>query len=884
MRFLRVGLGRDDNPAASVNYFTACGTVLINDSAGRILLAAECEERLFMLYGAEENLKGLTTQEVLESRRKFGRNELAAAEKCSFLKTAAKIFMEPVFLLLIGASLIYFLLNEVRDGVIMLLFIIFMGGINLYQEWRTDKTLEALRSLSSPRVSVIRDGAEVSIAAEDLVPGDTMLLKEGEKIAADGEIVFCDGLGVDESALTGESDIVWKSTFLESGDSRHWRGDYCYCGTNVITGRASVQVTATGLLTEYGKIGADVAGAPDRPTPLEKQTRHLVRNCSFFSLSMMVLVVIATLRNGSTFIAAALSGITLAMATIPEEFPVILTVFLAMGAWRLAKRSALIRRIPSVETLGAITVLCVDKTGTLTENNMSLRELLPAAGKSTAELLEAAVLASETNPYDPMERALVKRAADCGLDVEALQGGELVHEYPFSSEARMMGHIWRRKDGATLAAKGSPENIFPLCSLTAEERAAAEASQRRLADMGCRVLAVAVCRSMEEIPENLSSCRLELVGLTAFIDPPRAAVPASIAACRSAGIRVAMITGDNSVTAHRIAHEVGIDSGGRKEHEIISGYELETLDDAALAERLKHVTIFSRILPREKMRIVKAFRSAGEVVAMTGDGVNDAPALKYADIGIAMGERGTEVAREAADMVLLNDDFTTIVDTVRDGRRIYDNIRKAMEYVLVIHIPIALSALAAPLLGLPTLLAPIHVVLLELIIDPTCSIVFERQPAEADIMNRPPRAMNSSMVTGAILGKALVQGLVIFAAAFGSYCMTLPRGGAEHARTFFLAVLVLANLFLVYVNRSDRRAAFAKSTGAPFDPIPCLINFAVLGSLILISSVPALAMTAKVKPLTLFEFAEVITVAAIATFWWEIIKLYKRQQETQKAQ
>lgn len=880
---MRVGLGRDDNPAASVNHFTACGTVLINDSAGRILLAAECEERLFMLYGAEENLVGLTSQEVLESRQKFGRNELAAAEKSSLFKTAAKIFMEPVFLLLIGASLIYFLLKEPRDGTIMLVFVVFMGGINLYQEWRTDKTLEALRGLSSPRVTVIRDGAEITVAAEDLVPGDMMLLKEGEKIAADGEIVFCDGLGVDESALTGESDIVWKSLFADSDESRHWRGDFCYCGANVITGRAAVRVTATGLLTEYGKIGADVAGAPDRPTPLEKQTRRLVRNCSFFSLSMMVLVIIATLRNGSTVIEAALSGITLAMATIPEEFPVILTVFLAMGAWRLAKRSALIRRIPSVETLGAITVLCVDKTGTLTENRMSLRELVPVAGKSSAELLEAAVLASETNPYDPMERALVAQAADCGLDVAALQGGELVHEYPFSSEARMMGHIWRRGDGIMLAAKGSPENIFPLCSLTSEEREQAEASQRRLADMGCRVLAVALCRSMAEIPENLTDCHLEAVGLTAFIDPPRATVPASIEACRCAGIRVAMITGDNSMTAHRIAHEVGIDSAGKKEHEIVSGFELERLDDASLTERLKSVTIFSRILPREKMRIVKAFRAAGEVVAMTGDGVNDAPALKYADIGIAMGERGTEVAREAADMVLLNDDFATIVDTVRDGRRIYDNIRKAMEYVLVIHIPIALSALAAPLLGLPVLLAPIHVVLLELIIDPTCSIVFERQPAEADIMKRAPRDVNSSMVTAPILTKALAQGLVIFAAAFGSYCVMLPLGGAEHARTFFLAVLVLANLFLVYVNRSDKRAAFATSAGTPFDPVPCLINFAVLGSLILISSVPALATTAKVKPLTLFEFAEVIAVAAIATFWWEIVKLEKRRREAQMA-
>ncbi|MEG1799469.1 MAG: HAD-IC family P-type ATPase, partial [Synergistaceae bacterium] len=434
----------------------------------------------------------------------------------------------------------------------------------------------------------------------------------------------------------------------------------------------------------YGKIGADVAGAPDRPTPLEKQTGRLVRNCSVFSFVMMLLVVAATLLNGTGFTEAALSGITLAMATIPEEFPVILTVFLAMGAWRLAGRSALIRRIPSVETLGAVTVLCVDKTGTLTENRMALRELVPLAENSELRLLEVSVMASETNPYDPMERALVSRAKACGLDVERIQGRTLLHEYPFSSEARMMGHVWEDNGCCVLAAKGSPENIFPLCGLSPEDLAFAENEQKRLSDMGCRVLAAALCRFSGEAPENLTDCRLELIGLTAFMDPPRKSVPLSIEACRTAGIRVAMITGDNSATAHKIAHEVGIDSAGCLEHEIITGYELEELDHNELIERLKHVTIFSRILPRQKMRIVQAFRDAGEVVAMTGDGVNDAPALKYADIGIAMGERGTEVAREAADMVLLNDDFATIVETVRDGRRIYDNIRKAMEYVLVI--------------------------------------------------------------------------------------------------------------------------------------------------------------------------------------------------------
>lgn len=820
--------------------------------------------------------EGLSMEEVLESRKINGRNEIALEVKASLMKNILKFFSEPVFLLLLGASLIYFALGEPRDGSIMLVFIAFMGGINLYQEWKTDKTLEALRNLSSPKVHVIREGSKEIIPSDDLVPGDIMLLSEGERISADGEIIFSDGFGVDESSLTGESDIVWKLSAPSLNADRHWRLDQCYSGTNVITGRAVVRVTATGPATEYGKIGADVASAPDRPTPLEKQTRKLVRNCSGFSFVMMLLVVFATLNNGSSLIDAALSGITIAMATIPEEFPVVLTVFLAMGAWRIARRNALVRRMPSVETLGAVTVLCVDKTGTLTQNRMGLRELVPAADKNLSELIKVSIMASETDPYDPMEIALINRAEAEGMDVSLLQGHSLIYEYPFSSEVRMMGHVWEVGGKKVLAAKGSPENIFKLCRLTANNKLEAEAEQERLSDMGCRVLAVAVNNSLENIPAEITDCRMELVGLAAFIDPPREAVPAAVAACHSAGVRIAIITGDNSVTAHRIAHEIGLSTAGEEEHQIITGDELETLDNGALTERLRNVTIFSRILPRQKMRIIKAFKAAGEVVAMTGDGVNDAPALKYADIGIAMGERGTQVAREAADMVLLNDNFTTIVDTIRDGRRIYDNICKAMEYVIVIHIPIALSALAAPLLGLPTLLLPIHVVLLEMIIDPTCSIVFERQPAEPDIMKRPPRPVNSSIVNKSIFAKALLQGLVIFAAVFGSLCYTLPHEGAEHARTFFLAVLVLSNLFLVYVNRSDTRPAFA-GTGDKTDPVPWIINLSILGGLVIISSVPALASMAKVRQLSPADFAAAAAIAACATFWWEIVKFFRRK-------
>ena len=819
-----------------------------------------------------EKYRGLTDEEARSAREKYGANTLAKERKSSLLKTLAGFFKEPVFLLLIGAACLYFFLGEPRDGAVMLVFVIFMAGINLYQEWKTDKTLEALKELSSPKVNVIRNGRELSIPSEELVPGDVMLLAEGERISADGEMLEADGFGADESTLTGEADIVWKVKAPAPDEGRCWRTDHCYAGTNVVAGRAAVRVTATGTATEYGKIGLDVAEAPDRPTPLEKQTRRLVRDCSIFSFVMLLFVVGATLHCGSGIIDAALAGITIAMATIPEEFPVVLTVFLALGAWRLARRNALIRRIPSVETLGAVTVLCVDKTGTLTENRMTLRELLPL-GHSQKELAETAVLACETNPYDPMERAIIGEAERDGIDAAALQGSKLLHEYPFSSESRMMAHIWELDGRRTVAAKGSPESIFPLCGLSAEELAEAQREQARLSDAGCRVLAIARNDDLREIPEKMTDCPMTLIGLAAFIDPPRENVPASIRACAEAGVRVVMITGDNSATAHRIAHEVGL--GERDdEHVMITGEELERLDPKS--EKFRDVTIFSRILPREKMQIVKALRGRGEVVAMTGDGVNDAPALKYADIGIAMGGRGTAVAREAADMVLLDDDFSTIVSTIRDGRRIYDNIRKAMEYVLVIHIPIALSALAAPLLGLSTLLAPIHVVLLELIIDPTCSIIFERQPAEKDIMNRPPRPTGAPIVTRATFAKAVAQGLVIFAAAFGSYYLMLPADGADHARTFFLTVLVLSNLFLVYVNRSDRDSAFAKG-GAAADHIAWIVNFSVLAGLVILSTVKPLAAATKLQALSAGDFAAAALIAAAATFWWELVKWAKRR-------
>jgi Ca2+-transporting ATPase len=828
-----------------------------------------------MQFGDATKL-GLTSAEAAAVLEKHGRNELEEPEQTGLVKMLFKHFTEPLFLLLAAAALIYFALGNAGDGLLMVALIICMSAVELYQEWRTDKTLEALKELSAPKATAIRDSREISVDSALLVPGDVILIHGGERIPADGQILVSDSFGVNESELTGESETVWKETYPNGGGG-HWRSDCCYSGTSAVSGRAAVRVTATGRDSEFGKIGRAVAEAPDRPTPLERQTASLVRIGVLFSIAVAMLVTTLTVQSGQSITASLLHAITVVMAIIPEEMPVVLTVFLAMGAWRLAKRNALIRRVTSVETLGAITVLCVDKTGTLTQNRMELKKLVPFGdGFAEPELLETAVLASETDPFDPMEQSLVAAAERSGIACAELQGLTLLHEYPFSSESRAMGHVWDRGGKKLMAAKGSFERIAPLCGLSESGKERAQRIHDELADSGYRVLALALNRDLPEIAETMEGNALTFVGFAGFIDPPRESVPEAIKACLEAGVKVAVITGDNSVTAHRVAHEIGLVTPDESKHVIITGSELDKMCDGELYKKIQGITIFSRILPSGKLRIVEALKRAGEVVAMTGDGVNDAPALKYADIGIAMGGRGTQIAREAADLVLLDDDFGSIVATMKDGRRIFDNIQKAMEYILVIHLPVVLSAIAAPLLGLPVLLFPIHVVLLELVIDPSCSIVFERQPAEPGLMKRPPRDTAKPLITRGIAAKALLQGLAIFAAAFGAYAFLLEPIGEDGARTFFLTITIISNLFLAYVNRSETEPAFKRAER--FDPVPWIINLGILFVLAVITLTEPLSRAAKVKPLTALELLSCIGAAAAAVFWWEGVKYFRSRR------
>lgn len=830
------------------------------------------------------NMAGLSSAEANRLQEQYGKNELSPQKKERFLEKAFHIVCEPMFLLLLVAATIYFILGEPRDGIIMLVFVVGIISIDIIQEWKTDKTLSALKDLSAPHSTVIRDGREQMIASADLVPGDLMLICEGVKIPADGAVVKCADLNVDESSLTGEAVGVWKvATENAEPSDDYWRKDYCYAGTLVTQGTGTILVDKIGAITEYGKIGVNVAAAPEELTPLQRQTGKLVKTCAYIAGVLFLLVGIFTWFNipdhrfMDRLVESILSGVTLAMAMIPEEFPVILAVFLAMGAWRLAKKRSLVRKLPSVETLGAVSVLCVDKTGTITMNQMSVQELWVAAGEEQA-LMETMGWGCETDTYDPMEKAMLTCCESYGLTRDRLFENKLILEYAFTNELKMMGHVWRQKDGIVIAAKGSPERIFTICNLTTVQMAEAERKNIELSSEGLRVIAIATARpkSEAEIPASITDCSLTLLGLVGLADPPREHIKEDITVCNRAGIRVVMITGDNGITASAIAKKIGIPNN----ENIITGDRLNAMSDEELRQAIKTVSIFSRVVPEHKMRIVKAFKENGEVVAMTGDGVNDAPALKHADIGIAMGKRGSEVSREAADLILMDDNFTTIVETVKDGRRIYDNIRKAVSYVFTIHIPIAFASLLAPFLGIPPsalLLLPLHVVLLELLIDPTCSIVLERQPAETNIMDRPPRNPKEKLLTGKLLGKSVLQGMVMFAASFGLYYIVLNGNpaNAPMARTMGLTVIMLANLFLVQVNSSDSDFVVQSIRSLAKDKVFWAVNIGTLAMLGIILYTP-LSDLLKLVPLSAVQFFCSAGVAAVAVLWYEGVKLINR--------
>ncbi len=776
---------------------------------------------------------GLTDEEALKRLSRVGPNELDDREKHGLLTTLKGIATEPMFLLLLVAAAIYLVLGDLGEGLLLAFFAVVTVGLVIFQERRSEHALDALREMAAPQVRVLRGGRVRRIAARELVPGDIFLLVEGERVAADGVARESAGLALDESLLTGESVPVRKiasSAPFTANDQQPGGDDtpLVYAGTLVVSGHGLAEVVATGRRTRVGAIGASLAGIESAPTPLQRHLRRLVQVFGLAAIGMCALLVIWYGIQSGDWMRGVLSAIALGMAMLPEEFPMALAVFLALGAWRLARNQVLSRRPAVIEALGSATVLCVDKTGTLTENRMQLRRLVTedadvtvAPGQDLPEavhrLLEYGILASHRGGIDPMDRALVEHGETSLADTEHLHPLWLLErEYPLTPELLAMSHAWSGDgDRRRVAAKGAPEAVFDLCHLPAERVEELLSLARSLAEQGLRVLAVAEAIGDEDIvPDSQHDHDFTLLGLVGFEDPLRSSVPAAVAQAHEAGIAVAMITGDHAATALAIAAQAGIDTGAGA----LSGEDIGRLDDGALADAVRSVRVFARVMPEQKLRLVEAFKRNGETVAMTGDGVNDAPALKAAHIGIAMGVRGTDVAREAAGLVLLDEDFDRIVGGVRMGRRIFDNLRKVMIYITAIHVPIAGLSLLPVLFGLPPLMLPAHVVLTEMVIDPVCSLAFEGAPEDPLVMKRPPRRSDEGIVGWPMLWQGLLQGAFLLAATLAIYLLALNAGRDEDiARTLSVFGLTMGNLMLVAVNISAGlgwRSLFASSARA----------------------------------------------------------------------
>jgi Ca2+-transporting ATPase len=756
---------------------------------------------------------GLSSESVRQRRAQWGHNELPRPRARSFLMSMGHALAEPMFVLLLVAAGIYMLLGDRIEALFLLASVAGILAITIYQERKTERVLEALRDLSSPRALVIRDGIEVRIPGREVVVDDMLIVREGDRVAADARLIDCVDLQVDESLLTGESVPACKQATAPSAPPDDARAMHVYAGTLVVKGQGIALVTAIGARSEFGQIGKSLEGLGVEATSLQIETARLVRIFSMLALLLCsVLIGIYAVSRGE-WLNGVLAGLTLAMAILPEEFPVVLTVFLALGAWRMTRVNVLTRRVAAIEALGAATVLCVDKTGTLTQNRMAVRrihvqgrslDVVPgnpsALPDAFAEALRISVLASEPSPFDPMERAFHELHGG-GKPIDA----ELVHRYPLSAKSLVVTHVWRH-DGSsrvTVAAKGAPESVAALCRLPEAAAAAVHREAATMAQSGLRVLGVAkVERDAATLPSDPRELEPQFLGLIGLADPLRPAVPAAMRECHDAGIRVVMITGDFPATAVAIARESGLSPNPA----IVSGTELDAMSDAELAARLPSIDVFARVVPAQKLRIVSALKAQRHVVAMTGDGVNDAPALKAADIGIAMGGRGTDVAREAASLVLLDDDFGSIVRAVRQGRRIFDNLRKAMSYLVSVHIPIAGLGLLPVLLGGAPLLFPAHVVFLEFVIDPACTIAFEAEPAERDVMRRPPRAPGQRLIGGFPLLLALLEGVIALVFVMGVYWMAVAAGSAEsRTRLLVFSAIFTANLSLIFFARSGGR-------------------------------------------------------------------------------
>lgn len=826
---------------------------------------------------AHSDIKGLTEAQVLEAREKYGRNLQEFKKENRWVEVFRSLAGEPMVLLLLVASLIYFISGETGDGIFLAAAIVLVAAISLYQDSRSRNALEKLKAYAQPNCKVIRDGEVQEIKSEDLVIGDSLMIEEGTMIAADAIIIHSNDFSVDESVLTGESFAVYKD---QAGEDNQ-----VFQGTIVASGLAIATVTAIGNETQLGRIGTSLENIKEEKTPLERQIGNFVQKMVIAGAVVFFIVWGINFFNSRDALDSLLKALTLAMSILPEEIPVAFTTFMALGAWRLMKLGIIVKQMKTVETLGGATVICTDKTGTITENRMSLakvftlttEKITDASGALTEDekaLIRMAMWASEPIPFDPMELALHEAYA-AQMETDERQHYQIVHEYPLDGKPPMMTHVFEDgKGNRIIAAKGAPEAILRLANLSSEEKEKAEAAVQTLSAEGYRVLGVGETNfSTGAFPATQQEFSFTFKGLIAFYDPPKQNINRVVEGFYTAGMVVKIVTGDNTATTNSIARQIGF----KGIDNFITGEELMQLSEDELQKKVSSAAIFTRMFPEAKLKIINALKAAGEIVAMSGDGVNDGPALKAAHIGIAMGKKGTEIAKQAASLILLEDDLSKMIDAVAMGRRIYSNLKKAIQYIISIHIPIILTVFLPLALGwiYPNIFSPIHIIFLELIMGPTCSIIYENEPMEKNTMLQKPRPFTTTFFNWKELTTSIIQGLAITAGALVAYQYAVSQGWGEPiTRTIVFSVLISANIFLTLVNRSFYYSVFT-TLRYKNRLVPLIIGITIVISGLLIFVKP-LASFFKFEALNGFQLLLSIGIGLVSVIWYELVKWSKR--------
>ena len=826
------------------------------------------------------NISGLTDEQVLLARENFGQNKLDYKKESEFIAAIKRIAKDPMVILLLAASSIYFISGKIGDGIFLLVAIVFQTSISLYQYSRSKNALDQLKDFSQPKCKVVRNGKVEEIKREELVVGDSMIIEEGTSIAADGTIVHATDFSVNESILTGESLSVFKNIKKED--------KFIYSGTTVSSGMAIATITAIGNETKLGKIGTSLESIDEEKTPLEIQITNFVKKMAIAGAIVFSIVWAINYYHSQNLLNSLLQSLTLAMSILPEEIPVAFTTFMALGAWRLMKMGIVVKQMKTVETLGSATVICTDKTGTITENKMSLAKLFVLSsekisslddtlGADEKELINWAMWASEPIPFDPMEIALHQSYKEL-IEKDERHNYKLIHEYPLGGKPPMMTHLFEDKNGNTIiAAKGAPEALIHVSHLSETEKQAIHKAIDFLATDGYRVLGVGISNfTGKNYPEAQQELPFTFKGIVAFYDPPKQNIQKVLANFYSAGIAVKIITGDNEATTAAIAKQIGLQAYEKQ----ISGEKLMKLQDDELQDSVMSTTIFTRMFPEAKLKIINALKAKGQIVAMTGDGVNDGPALKAAHIGIAMGKKGTEIAKQAASLILIEDDLSKMVDAIAMGRKIYANLKKAIQYIISIHIPILLTVFLPLAFGwiYPTIFSPIHIIFLEIIMGPTCSIIYENEPMEENTMQQKPKPISTTFFSWKELSISILQGIVITGGTLLMYQYAVKNGYNEAlTRTMTFTVLIAANIFLTLINRSFY---YSILTTLKYKNNMVLI--------IIFITVTIVALLLFVKPLTdFFEFETLnslqllicISTGFVSVVWFEIAKFIKRTKE-----